>query len=108
MFHRHQLAQVGLFMATSRAYCHRRVDPLVDVVRVTPAGGKLASEASWLNLIEPHFGVLPRYVLADSDGTEHGQRHRRIYRYLRYRKRAVRSDGHSLTKIPSVSIKKLG
>ena len=104
MFHRHQLAQFVLFMATSRAYCHRRCGPSGRCGQGYACRRKLASEASWLNLIEPPFGVLKRYVLADTGGTEHGQRRRRIYRYLRYRNRAVRSDGHSLTKIRSVSI----
>ena len=43
------------------------------------------TEASWLNLIEAHFGVLKRFPLTNTDDLTHGVRRRRVYRYLRYR-----------------------
>ena len=57
------------------------------------------TEASWLNLIEPHFGVMKRFTLANTDDTEHVARRRRIYRYLRYRHRELGNQDHSLNRL---------
>ncbi|MDA8107893.1 MAG: hypothetical protein M0015_04595 [Betaproteobacteria bacterium] len=46
-------------------------------------------EASWLNLIEAHFGALKRFTLANTDDPSHAVRRRRVYRYLRYRHRKL-------------------
>ena len=65
------------------------------------------TEASWLNAIEPHFGVLKRFTLAGTDDRSHVQRRRRIYRYLRWRDRTNGIRGHPLQRLRSVSINKL-
>ncbi len=65
------------------------------------------TEASWLNAIEPHFGVLKRFTLAGTDDRSHVQRRRRIYRYLRWRDRSNGIRGHPLQRLRSVSINKL-
>lgn len=57
------------------------------------------TEASWLNLIEPHFGVLKRFTVANTDDTSHQLRRRRIYRYLNYRHRNVGTQDHPLRRI---------
>jgi hypothetical protein len=57
------------------------------------------TDASWLNLIEPQFGLLKRYTLADTDDTAHVARRRRIYRYLRYRHRRLGRLRHPLNRI---------
>jgi hypothetical protein len=57
------------------------------------------TDASWLNLIEPQFGLLKRYTLADTDDTAHVARRRRIYRYLRYRHRRLGCLRHPLNRI---------
>jgi len=62
------------------------------------------TEASWLNVIEPHFGVMGRFVLSGSDDTEHVQRRRRVYRYLRYRNAKVGCSKHPLTRIRTISV----
>jgi len=65
------------------------------------------TEASWLNCIEPHFGVLKRATLVGSDDREHVLRRRRIYRYLRYRHRTLGNAAHPLTRIRTVTPIKL-
>ena len=65
------------------------------------------TEASWLNLIEAHFGVLKRFTLANTDDPSHGVRRRRIYRYLRYRHRTLGRLRHPLNRIRSISPIKL-
>jgi hypothetical protein len=65
------------------------------------------TDASWLNLIEAHFGALKRFTLANTDDPSHAVRRRRVYRYLRYRHRKLGTQGHRLTKIRRLSVNKL-
>ena len=65
------------------------------------------TEASWLNLIEAHFGVLKRFTLANTDDLEHTVRRRRIYRYLRYRHKKLGKLRHPLNLIRSIRAVKL-
>ena len=60
------------------------------------------TEASWLNVIEAHFGVTKRATLTGADDPEHVARRRRIYRYLRYRNHRVGQAAHPLTRIRSI------
>jgi len=60
------------------------------------------TEASWLNLIEPHFGVLKRFTIANTDDPTHVIRRRRVYRYLRYRHRKLGNLHHPLNRIRSI------
>jgi transposase len=55
--------------------------------------------SSWLNLIEPHFGVTKRFALNGSDDADHQSRRRRIYRYLRLRNRNAGSNQYRLAKV---------
>lgn len=65
------------------------------------------TQASWLNLIEAHFGVMKRFVLADTDDMTHAERRRRIYRYLRYRNDQVGSAVHPLNHVRRIRCIKL-
>ena len=65
------------------------------------------TEASWLNLIEAHFGAMRRFTLANTDDPSHAVRRRRIYRYLRYRHRKTGTQRHRLAGIRRISINKL-
>lgn len=65
------------------------------------------TEASWLNAIEAHFGVLRRATLVGSDDREHVLRRRRIYRYLRARHRRIGNAAHPLMRIRTVTPIKL-
>jgi hypothetical protein len=65
------------------------------------------TEASWLNLIEAHFGALKRFTLANTDDLSHAVRRRRVYRYLRYRHRKLGTQEHRLTRIRGLSVNKL-
>ncbi len=60
------------------------------------------TEASWLNPIEPHFGVLGRATYAGSDDPTHAARRRRVSRYLRLRHRTLGNASHPLTRIQSI------
>lgn len=60
------------------------------------------TEASWLNLIEPHFGVLHRATVAGSDDRAHVVRRRRVYRFLRLRHGKLGNAAHPLTRIRTV------
>jgi hypothetical protein len=84
---------------------HPRFLALLDHLSIQPIW--TPTDASWLNLIEAHFGVMKRYVLADTDDEDHLQRRRRVYRYLRYRSRQLGQLDHPLNRIRSVSINKL-
>jgi hypothetical protein len=65
------------------------------------------TEASWLNLIEAHFGAMKRFTVANTDDPSHAVRRPRIYRYLRYRHRKVGTDGHRLARVRRLSVNKL-
>lgn len=65
------------------------------------------TEASWLNLLEAHFGVLKRFTLANTDDLDHLVRRRRIYRYLRYRHKKLGRLRHPLNRIRSICPVKL-
>ncbi len=60
------------------------------------------TESSWLNNIEPHFGVLGRATDAGSDDPAHVVRRQRVYRYLRLRHRELGNSAHPLTRIRAV------
>lgn len=60
------------------------------------------TEASWLNLIEAHFGVLKRFTLANTDDLDHIVRRRRVYRYLRYRHKKLDRLIHPLNRIRTI------
>jgi len=60
------------------------------------------TEASFLNPIETHFGVLGRATYAGSDDPAHLVRRRRVYRYLHQRHRALGNAAHPLTRIRGV------
>lgn len=55
--------------------------------------------SSWLNIIEPHFGVMKRFTLNGSDDPNHKTRRKRIYKYLRLRNKLVKSDKNRLNKL---------
>ena len=84
---------------------HPRFLALLRKLRIEPVW--TPTEASWLNLIEAHFGVLKRFTVANTDDPNHAVRRRRIYRYLRYRHREVGTQNHPLTRIRSVRSIKL-
>lgn len=65
------------------------------------------TEASWLNLIEPHFGVMKRFTVVGTDDHSHLERRRRIYRYLRWRDRSHGTTGHPLQRLRSIRLHKL-
>ncbi len=65
------------------------------------------TEASWLNPIETHFGVLGRATYAGSDDPTHAARRQRVYRYLRQRHRELGNSAHPLTRIRAVTPIKL-
>ncbi len=62
------------------------------------------TEASWVNPIESHFGVLGRATYAGSDDPEHILRRRRVYRYLRLRHRTLGNSSHPLTCIRAIKL----
>lgn len=62
------------------------------------------TEASFLNPIETHFGVLGRATYAGSDDPEHILRRRRVYRYLRLRHRTLGNTSHPLTRIHTIKL----
>ncbi len=66
------------------------------------------TEASFLNPIETHFGVLGRATYAGSDDPTHAVRRQRVYRYLRLRHRERGNTSHPLTRIRAVKPVKLG
>jgi hypothetical protein len=49
---------------------------LLRQLRSSPCSRRLKPQ--WLNLIEPHFGVMKRFTLANTDDLEHVLRRRRI------------------------------
>src|SRR6266542_3392236 len=57
-----------------------RLLALLRRLRITPVF--TPTEASWLNLIESHFGALKRATLTNTDDPDHATRQRRVYRYL--------------------------
>ena len=66
---------------------HPRFLALLKQLRIHPVW--TPTEASWLNLIEAHFGALKHFTLANTDDPNLAVRYRRVYRYLRYRHRKL-------------------
>jgi hypothetical protein len=64
------------------------------------------TQASFLNPIETHFGVLGRATYAGSDDPEHVVRRRRVYRYLGLRHRTLGNAAHPLTKIRAIKLER--
>lgn len=62
------------------------------------------TEGSWMNPIEPHFGVLGRATYAGSDDPEHDLRRTRVYGYLRLRHRRLGNASHPLTMIHRIKL----
>lgn len=60
------------------------------------------TEASWLNLIEPQFGVTKRATLVDTDDPSHQTRRHRIVRYLRWRNRRAGAGRSLLSRLLTV------
>lgn len=81
---------------------HPRFLALLRELRIHPAW--TPTEASWLNLIEPHFGVMKRFTVANTDDPEHAVRRRRVYGYLRYRHRRVGTLQHPLRHIRTIKL----
>lgn len=79
---------------------HPRFRALLRWLQIHPVW--TPTEASWLNLIEPHFGVLKRFTIANTDDPTHVVRRRRVYRYLRYRHRNLGNLHHPLNRIRSI------
>ena len=72
------------------------------------------TEASWLNLIEAHFGALKRFTLANTDDPSHAVPRRRVYRYRVRRRRVYRylpppqtRHSTSVDRIRGLSVNKL-
>ena len=114
--------EVGEAFRRLRAcYPHRRLFVVLDNLRAVHDNPRFLrllarlriapvftpTEASWLNLIEPHFGVLKRATLVGSDDREHVVRRYRIYRALRLRHRKLGNAAHPLTKIRMIKPVKL-
>jgi transposase len=81
---------------------HPRFLALLRRLRITPVW--TPTEASRLNLIEAQFSVLKRFTVANTDDPSHPVRRRRVYRYLRYRQRALGRLRHPLNRIRSISL----
>jgi len=84
---------------------HPRLLSLLRKLHIKPVF--TPTEASWLNLIEAHFGILKRFTLANTDDLDHVVRRRRIYRYLRYRHRKLGKLRHKLNRMRSIRPVKL-
>jgi DDE superfamily endonuclease len=84
---------------------HPRFLHLLRQLRIRPVF--TPTDASWLNVIEPHFGVLKRFTLANTDDLDHLTRRRRVYRYLAYRHRKLHNSQHPLNRIRSIRLVKL-
>jgi hypothetical protein len=84
---------------------HPRFLRLLKQLRITPV--YTPTNASWLNLIEPQFGVTKRFTLTNTDDPDHHCRRHRIIRYVRYRNRLAASASHPLARLLSVSDIKL-
>jgi hypothetical protein len=79
---------------------HPRFRRLLARLHITPV--YTPTEASWLNLIEPQFGITKRFTLADTDDTSHRDRRHRIARYIRYRNRRAGAGTHPLARLLTV------
>jgi hypothetical protein len=79
---------------------HPRSLALLRRLKIEPV--YTTTEASWLNLVEAHFGAMKRFTLANTVDPSHAVRRRCIYRYLRYRHRKTGIQDHRLAGIRAV------
>jgi len=79
---------------------HPRFLKLLRQLRIHPV--YTPTEASWLNLIEPQFGVTKRFTLTGTDDPDHRTRRRRIARYIRYRNRLAGTASHPLARLLTI------
>ncbi|HLA90505.1 MAG TPA: transposase [Gemmatimonadaceae bacterium] len=78
---------------------HPRLLQLLRQLRITPVF--TPTNASWLKLIEPQFGVMKRAAPNATDDPSHAVRRHRLARYPRYRNRQHGQHGqhhHPLTR----------
>lgn len=117
-----RIVEVGEAFRRLRAcYPHRRLYVIIDGLHQVHDNPRFLAickklritlvftptEASFMNPIETHFGVLGRATYAGSDDPEHILRRRRVYRYLRLRHRERGNSAHPLTRIRAVTPIKL-
>jgi transposase len=76
---------------------HPRFLRLLRRLRIHPV--YTPTNASWLNLIEAHFGATKRFTRTHTDDASHSQRRHRICRYIRYRNRRAGTQHHSLARL---------
>jgi hypothetical protein len=79
---------------------HPRFLRLLRQLRITPV--YTPTEASWLDLIEPQFGVTKRFTLTGTDDPSHHVRRRRMAQYIRYRNRQAGSAQHPLARLLTI------
>jgi transposase len=79
---------------------HPRFLRLLRQLRIHPV--YTPTNASWLNLIEAHFGATKRFTLSHTDDPSHTRRRHRICRYIRYRNRRAGTQQHSLARLLTV------
>lgn len=83
---------------------HKRIEVIQYMARNRMEPVWTPTEASWLNLIEPHFGPMKKFLLDNSDDPDHEVRRRRIYRYLTWRNKQHASSECPLTAIRRIKL----
>ena len=84
---------------------HPRLLRLLTRLHMTPLF--TPTNASWLNLIEPQFGVMKRAALNGTDDPSHQVRRHRLVRYIRHRNRTHGQGTHPLNRMLTVQDIKL-
>ena len=100
---RHQYPRRRLYVILDNlphVHDHPRFLGLLRRLRIHPV--YTPTNASWLNLIEPHFGATKRFTLTHTDDPSHASRRHRICRYIRYRNRRAGTHQHSLARLLTV------
>lgn len=97
-------SEVRLYVVMDNLNTHQHpiLRAFLDANRITVI--PTPTYASWLNVIEPHFGAMKRFVVNGSDDPSHLVRRRRIARYLTWRNRHTHSTACPLYQFTRIKL----
>jgi transposase len=95
-----------LYIVMDNLRTHKKAEVLDYMARNRMEPVWTPTYASWLNVIEAHFGSMKKFVLNNSDDGDHRTRRRRIYRYLTWRNKQHGSSDCPLTQLRRIKLER--
>jgi transposase len=96
--------EVRIFLVMDNLSVHKQKDIAKFMAVSNMEAVWTPTYASWLNAIEAHFSALKKFVLSNSDDTDHNNRRKRISRYFTWRNREHSARGCPLAKFRRIKL----